>query len=364
MSSQTDVLAPPSANPRGGTGPRLCRYVDALREAVEQEMEADPSVFLFGLDVDDHKAIQGSTRGLLDRFGPERIFGTPLSEDAMTGVAIGAAMAGMRPIHVHIRMDFLMLCMNQLINVAAKAHYMYGGAVKVPLVVRAMIGKSWGQGAQHSQGLHAMFMHVPGLKVVAPSNAHDAKGCLIAAIRDPNPVIFVEHRLLYDTLAETPEEPYEVPFGYARVLRRGDAITLVGISHMVEECLRAHQLLESVGINAEVIDPISLSPLDMNTVLESAKRTGRLLVADNAWTSCGVSAEIIARAVEQDIPIKARRLGFAPTTCPTSPPLEQAFYSDARSIAVAAHALVRPEATPYEPDLSILSDRPIFRGPF
>ena len=176
MSLQPDILESSGFQSDRRTAPRLCRYVDALREAVEQEMESDSRVFLFGLDVDDHKAIQGSTRGLIDRFGPDRIFGTPLSEDAMTGVAIGAAMAGMRPIHVHIRMDFLMLCMNQLINIAAKAHYMYGGAVQVPLVVRAMIGKSWGQGAQHSQGLHAMFMHVPGLKVVAPSNAHDAKG--------------------------------------------------------------------------------------------------------------------------------------------------------------------------------------------
>ena len=144
--------------------------------------------------------------GLVDDFGPDRVFGTPLSEDAMTGIAIGAAMAGMRPIHVHIRMDFLMLCMNQLVNIAAKSRYMYDGQVQVPLVVRCMIGKSWGQGAQHSQGLHAMFMHVPGLKVVAPSNAYDAKGCLIAAIRDDNPVIFVEHRLLYSTDAFVPEQ--------------------------------------------------------------------------------------------------------------------------------------------------------------
>src|SRR5216683_7286393 len=161
--------------PNGAT--RVATYVEALREAVEQEMERDPAVVLFGLDVDDHLGILGSTRGLLQRFGSERVFTTPLSEDSMTGVAIGAAMAGMRPIHVHIRMDFLMLAMNQLINIAAKSHYMYGGAYKVPLVVRCIIGKSWGQGAQHSQGLHSMFMHVPGLTVAAPSNAVDAKGC-------------------------------------------------------------------------------------------------------------------------------------------------------------------------------------------
>src|SRR5271165_701702 len=210
---ETSMPADPHANGAG----RNLRYVDALNEALAQALEADPRVFVFGLDVDDHKGIQGSTKGLPQRFGADRVFGTPLSEEAMTGVAIGAAMAGMRPVHVHIRMDFLMLCMNQLVNMAAKSRYMYDGQVKVPLVVRSMIGKSWGQGAQHSQGLHAMFMHVPGLKVVAPSNAYDAKGCLISAIRDDNPVIFVEHRLLYSTDAYVPEEQFEVPFGKARV---------------------------------------------------------------------------------------------------------------------------------------------------
>src|SRR5271170_2449473 len=202
-------------------GQRVLKYVDGLQEGVAQEMERDPKVFVFGLDVDDHKAIQGSTRGLVQQFGPERVFTTPLSEDAMTGVAIGAAMAGMRPIHVHIRMDFLMLAMNQLVNIAAKTHYMYGGAYKVPMVVRCIIGKSWGQGAQHSQGLHSMFMHVPGLTVAAPSNAYDAKGCMIAAIRDDNPVIFVEHRLLYSTEGYVPYQPYEVQLGKARVLQQG-----------------------------------------------------------------------------------------------------------------------------------------------
>src|ERR1700733_15149041 len=231
---------------------RLLTYVDALREAVAQEMQRDPRVFVFGLDVDDHKAIQGSTRGLVDVFGPERVFGTPLSEDAMTGVAIGAAMAGMRPVHVHIRMDFLMLCMNQLVNIAAKSRYMYDGQVKVPLVVRSMIGKSWGQGAQHSQGLHAMFMHVPGLKVVAPSNAHDAKGCMIAAIRDENPVIFVEHRLLYPIETHVPETSYEVPFGKVTLCTVANDIKIIGIANMLVECLQAGELLAGIGIEAEV----------------------------------------------------------------------------------------------------------------
>jgi acetoin:2,6-dichlorophenolindophenol oxidoreductase subunit beta len=349
--------------------PRALRYVDALREAVAQEMERDPSVFVMGLDVDDHKAIQGSTRGLLAQFGPQRVFTTPLSEDAMTGVAIGAAMAGMRPIHVHIRMDFLLLCMNQLINIAAKAHYMYGGSVAVPLVVRSMIGKSWGQGAQHSQGLHALFAHVPGLKVVLPSNAHDAKGLMIAAIRDNNPVIFVEHRLLYGLEAYVPEAPFTVPFGKARITRPGRDITIVGISNMQIEALRAHELLSETGIDAEVIDPVTLVPLDIETIVASVRRTGTLLVVDNAWTSCGASAEIVAQVIEAIGPrggIGVKRLGFAPTTCPTTPSLEKLFYPDAATIAATAHAMLRPGAAPWTPDPERcrLAHQVNFKGPF
>ncbi len=347
---------------------RTLKYVDALREAVAQEMRRDPKVFLFGLDVDDHKAIQGSTRGLVQEFGPDRVFTTPLSEDAMTGVALGAAMAGMRPIHVHIRMDFLMLAMNQLVNIGSKAHYMYNGQVNVPLVVRSMIGKSWGQGAQHSQGLHSMFMHVPGLKVVAPSNAYDAKGCLIAAIRDNNPVIFVEHRLLYGTESPVPEEPYCVPLGKARVAREGADVTIVGISNMFMECMRAAEILHDVGIEAEVVDPVSLVPLDMDTIFASVEKTGRVLVVDNAWTNCGASAEIIARIVEsadgRAFPMK--RMGYAPTTCPTTPVLEDAFYPNPGTIAQAAYRMVRPDAGDWVPDpeRTKLAYQVQFRGPF
>ena len=348
---------------------RLLRYVDALREGVWQEMERDPAVFVFGIDVDDHKAIQGSTAGLQERFGRDRVFNTPLSEDAMTGVAIGAAMAGLRPVHVHIRMDFLMLCMNQLVNIAAKAHYMYGGTVKVPLVVRSIIGKSWGQGAQHSQGLYAMFMHVPGLKVVTPSNAYDAKGCIIAAIRDDNPVIFVEHRLLYPTEAYVPEEPYTVEFGKARVCAYGNDITLVGVSNMLVECLRARELLAERGIAAEVIDPISLVPLDMETILESASRTGRLLVVDNAWTNCGASAEILARVAESPAlgrHVSMARMGFAATSCPPSPTLEDEFYPNPAKIAIQCGSMVHPDEPAWTTDdLATATPHKLqFKGPF
>ena len=343
---------------------RELSYVDAIREATDQEMRRDPSVVLFGLDVDDPKAIQGTTRGLAAHHGPERVFGTPLSEDAMTGVAIGAALAGLRPIHVHIRMDFLMLAMNQLINVAAKTRYMYGGRVNVPMVVRAMIGKSWGQGAQHSQGLYSYFMHVPGLKVVAPTTPHDAKGCLIAAIRDDDPVIYVEHRLLHFERGPVPEHSFSVAPGQAHVTATGDDVTLVGISHTQLECLRARHYLADVGLSAEVIDPVWLAPLDIDTIIESVAKTGRLCMVDNGWTTCGAGAEIVSRVVEA-LPgrsIAVRRLGFAPVTCPTAPALEAGFYPTARTIASAAHELVRGE--PWLPEERGDLRDAAFRGPF
>jgi pyruvate/2-oxoglutarate/acetoin dehydrogenase E1 component len=346
---------------------RTLSYVEAIREATDQEMARDDAVILFGLDVDDPKAIQGTARGLVEKYGPERVFGTPLSEDAMTGAAIGMALAGLRPIHVHIRMDFLMLAMNQLVNVAAKTRSMYGGRANVPLVVRSMIGKSWGQGAQHSQGLHSFFMHVPGLKVVAPATPYDAKGCLAAAVRDDDPVLYVEHRLLHFQKGPVPEEAYVVGPGQARVTESGEDVTIVGISWMQVECLRAQRYLADVGVRAEVIDPIWLSPLDIDTIAESVERTGRLLVVDTAWLCCGAAAEIVAQVAErlQGVrDLRLRRLGFAPTTCPTTPALEELFYPNARTIAAAARDLVEGAASGWLPaersDLQSLE----FKGPF
>lgn len=355
------------SRPTRDTATRSLSYVEAVREAADQEMARDDNVVVFGLDVDDPKAIQGTTRGLLEKYGPERIFGTPLSEDAMTGAAIGMALAGMRPIHVHIRMDFLTLAMNQLVNVAAKSRYMYGGKVHVPLVVRAMIGKSWGQGAQHSQGLHSMFMHVPGIKVVAPSTPHDAKGCLIAAIRDDNPVLYVEHRLLHFQNGPVPEEDYVVAPGKARITVKGEDVTVVGISWMQVECLRAQRYLEDIGIRAEVIDPIWLAPLDIDTICESVERTGRLLVVDTAWTTCGAAAEIVAQVAErlQGVrDLKLKRMGFAPTTCPTTPVLEDLFYPEARGIAAAVRDLVEGRETGWLPQLREDLKQLEFKGPF
>lgn len=346
----------------------LITYVQALRDAQSQALTDDESVFLMGLDIDDHLGIQGTTKGLVDEYGSDRVFTTPLSEDAMTGVAIGAAMAGMKPIHIHIRMDFLLLCMNQLINIAAKAHYMYGGEVHVPLVIRCIIGKSWGQGAQHSQALHSLFMHIPGLKVVAPSNAYDAKGLLLSAIDDPNPVIFMEHRLLYNTEAVVPEEAYRVELGKSKVVREGADITIVATSNMVIEALRAAEFLERAGIHATVIDPVTLSPLDMAPIIASAAKTQHLLVVDNAWLNCGASAEIIARVCEQGQGgTKVKRLGFAATTCPTTPSLEQGFYPNPLTIAEAAIELVAKVVADDwmpEPKEAELLYQKQFKGPF
>ena len=342
-------------------------YVEAIREGTDLEMQRDESVIVFGLDVDDPKAIQGTTHGLAARYGSERVFGTPLSEDAMTGVAIGMALAGLRPIHVHIRMDFLLLAMNQLVNVAAKSRYMYGGQVHVPMVVRSMIGKSWGQGAQHSQGLYAYFMHVPGLKVVAPTTPYDAKGCLIHAIRDDDPVLYIEHRILHFQKGQVPEAPYEVAPGKARIVIEGGDVTLVGISHMQLECLRAQRYLQSVGVKAEVIDPIWLSPLDIDTIVDSVRKTGKLCVVDNGWTTCGAGAEIASLVVERlqgSREVRIRRLGFAPVTCPPTPPLEDLFYPNGRTIASAAYDLVHGTAGDWLPEERSELQEVEFKGPF
>ncbi len=341
-------------------------YADALYAAAHQEMERDPSVFVFGLGVDDPKGMYGTTKDFHKDFGADRNFDTPLSEDAMTGVAVGAALAGMRPIHVHQRMDFLLLCMNQLVNMAAKMSYMFSGHYTVPLVVRGIIGRSWGQGAQHSQAFHSYFMHVPGLKVVAPTTPYDAKGAMVAAIRDNNPVMFMEHRMLYRHSGIVPDGLYEVPFGQARVLAEGTDVTIIGISHMVVECLRASHLLREQDISAEIIDPVSLAPLDMETIEKSVKKTGRLLVVDNGWLPCGASSEIIARLVERlgGSSVQMARFGYLETPCPTTKSLENVYYPNARTIALRANEMIKGAGDSWDPPHEESQEIAEFKGPF
>lgn len=342
------------------------KFTEAIYQAIDSEMERDPNVIVYGLGVDDPKYIWGTTKDLDKKYGPMRAFDTPLSEDAMTGVGIGMATAGLRPIHVHIRFDFMMLAMNQLINVAAKTHYMYGGRQHCPMVVRGVIGRSWGQGAQHSQALYSYFLHTPGIKVLAPSTPYDAKGGMIAAIRDNNPVVYVEHRLLHFQEGPVPVESYVVEPGKARFLTEGKDITIVGVSYMAVEALRAYSYLEEKGVSAEVIDPVWLNPLDLDSILASARKTGKLLVVDNSWTSCGFSAELLALVAERLEPgekIKLSRMGFAPTPCPTTPILENEFYPSAVDVASRAFSIVN-EGQSWKPqereDLKSVQ----FKGPF
>ncbi|MDG2286146.1 MAG: transketolase C-terminal domain-containing protein [Alphaproteobacteria bacterium] len=346
---------------------RRITYAGAIREAVQSEMARDSSVFVMGQGVDDPKGTYGTTLDLHKEFGAERSFDTPIAEESMTGVAVGAALNGMRPVHVHQRVDFLMLCMNQLVNMAAKMSYMFGGGVNVPMVVRAGIGRSWGQGAQHSQSLHGMLMHVPGLKVVVPSSPYDAKGCLIAAIRDNNPVIMIEHRMLYRMEDEVPEASYEVPIGQARVLREGADVTIVAISHMVIEALRAVELLEEKGLSVELIDPISVAPLDMETILTSVAKTKRLLFVDNDWTTAGASAEVLAAVAETyqgHTAVQVKRLGYHPSPCPTTRPLEDAYYPDPTRIAEAALAFFPGRSMDGTSDHGDRPEIREFKGPF
>jgi len=346
---------------------RALTYAEAIREATELEMDRESGVIVLGMGVDDPLAIYGTTKGLQERFGRDRVFDTPLSEDGMTGIAIGAALAGLRPIHVHIRMDFMLLAMNQLVNIAAKARYMFGGRASVPIVVRSIVGRSWGQGPQHSQSLHAMLMHVPGLRVVAPSTPFDAKGILTSAIRDNDPVVVMEHRLLHQREGLVPKGEYTVPFGKARLLGEGDDLTIVGISHMTLECVRARTCLADVGISAELLDALSLSPLDTETIAASAEKTGRLLVVDNAWLSCGAGAEIITQVIERLQPrvgVQVQRLGFAPVPCPTTRVLEDEFYPDAQGIASLAHSMVRGPVPAWTPEVDQAAELVEFRGPF
>lgn len=316
---------------------RLITYREALVEAVSQEMERDPNIFVYGLDVPDHKKIFGSTATLLEKFGPKRVFGAPLSEDTLMGIGLGAAISGMRPVNVHIRVDFLLLAMNQIANMVSNYRYITDGKLKVPLVIRAVIGRGWGQGAQHSKTLHSFFAHIPGLKVMMPTTSADAKGLLISALRDNNPIISLEHRWLYDVPGEVAENPEEakIPLGQARCVREGKDVTIVATSWMNIEALKAHDILQKHGISLEIIDPRTIEPLDENSIVESVKKTGHCIVADYDWVNCGFSAEVAARVQEKCLTClksPVTRIGFAKAPCPTTRPLENKFYPSAVDI--------------------------------
>lgn len=341
-------------------------YRNAINQALLQEMERDNSIFTYGIDVADHKRIFGSTMGLLEKFGPKRVFSTPLSEEALLGFGLGAAISGLRPINVHIRVDFLLLAMNQLVNMVANYNYGSDGKLNVPLVIRAIIGKGWGQSYQHSKSLQSFFAHIPGLKVVMPTTPADAKGLLISAIRDNNPVVVLEHRMLYDVEDEVPVDPIPTPIGHGQILKKGNDITIVATSHTVVEAIKAAEVLEKRGIHVEVIDPRSIFPLDEELIIQSVKKTGHCIIADYDWSYCGFSAELASRiydTLSHTLKSPVTRLGFAPTHCPCTRPLEDEFYTDAINLIRAVEQKLKLK----EMDLSgetFYSYENKFRGPF
>jgi pyruvate dehydrogenase E1 component beta subunit len=346
---------------------RAITYCQALNEGMRQEMARDGSVFVYGIDVADHKRTFNSHAGLVEDFGAGRCFSTPLSEDAMTGFGLGAAMNGLRPIHVHMRVDFFLLCMNQLANMVASQRYASGGRLGAPMVIRAIIGRGWGQSFQHSKTLQSWFAHVPGLKVVMPSTPRDAKGMLASAVRDDDPVVIIEHRWLYDAVGEVPEGDFTAPLTGAQVLREGGDITFLATSWMNVEALQAAEILQRRhGVSATVIDARSITGFDAETVCASVARTRRLLVADNDWTYCGFSAEVAAQVYDRlhgQLKGPIRRIGFEATHCPCTRPLENVFYQNAVQIIRSVERdLGLPEA-----DLSgepFYSYEHKFRGPF
>lgn len=317
---------------------RQINFRDAVREALFEEMHRDPDVVVMGEDVGAAGGVFKQTAGLLEAFGIERVIDTPISESAAFGAAVGAAMAGLRPVFEVMFGDFITLVMDQLVNHAAKLHYMTGGAFKVPLVLRTTVGVGGSAGPQHSQSLHAWLSHVPGLKVVIPSSPYDAKGLLKSAIRDDNPVVVFEDRLLYTARGEVPDDEWTVPLGQARVVREGADVTIVATGRMVALALRAAEEVEGEGISVEVIDPRSLVPLDAETLIASAKKTSRVLVVDGGCQQYGVTGELSARIMEGafyylDAPIY--RIGATDTPVPFAPALEPLVIPDERRIAQA-----------------------------
>ena len=345
---------------------RNITYRNAINEALTQEMERDSSVFVYGIDVGDHKRIFGTTTGILEKFGIARCFSTPLAEDTMLGFGLGAAINGMRPINVHMRMDFLLLAMNQLINMISSQCYGSGGATPVPIVIRAIIGRGWGQSYQHSKSLHSFLGHCPGIKVVMPSTPYEVKGMLTSAIRDNNPVVVIEHRWMYDVIGNVPEEQFEVSLDDARIIRQGRDITVVAVSWMNIEAMKAAEILCKYGIDIEVINACSTTFKNHDILFDSIKKTGHCIIADNSWTNCGFGSEIAARIAENCpgyLKKPLSRIGFSSCPCPCTRPLEDEFYPNAIEIIRAIESQLGLEEIDLSQE-SFYSYEDNFKGPF
>jgi len=315
---------------------RELRYVQAVPEAIAQAMRADPNVFVAGEDIAHYGGVFGTTRGLLDEFGPRRVVDTPISEAGLVGLGIGAAATGLRPIIEIMFMDFIGVCMDQVVNQLAKMKYMFGGKTTLPVTIRTTVGAGGANAAQHSQSLEAWFTHVPGLKVVMPSGPYEAKGLLLAAIADDDPVIIIDNKMSLGQKAHVPEEPYTLPLGEAAIVREGRDCTVVATSRMVAEARKAGEVLAGEGIEIELVDPRTLSPLDVPTIIESVQKTNRAVVAQEAVRFSGFGAEIAATIAEEafdhlDAPVGRVGAPFSPV--PFSPALEAKWVPNAEMIA-------------------------------
>jgi pyruvate/2-oxoglutarate/acetoin dehydrogenase E1 component len=331
-------ISEPAFYKETGDCERVIGYDEAIREALQLALNHDKRAFIMGQGVDDPEGMFGATKKLHLEFGHERVFDTPLSEGALTGVSVGAALAGMRPVYFHNRPDFLLLAMDQLVNHAAKWSYMFGGAVNVPLVVWTCIGRGWGSAAQHSQALQGLFMHIPGLKLLMPSTCYDAKGLMLSAIADQNPVLIIDHRLNFNYKGIVPSDIYKVPIGKGIIRREGGDVTIVAVSHLVNDAYYAAQEAAEDGIEAEVIDPRTLRPLDEDIILNSLAKTGRLIIVDCGWKTGGITAEIGAMVAEKGFsylksPVK--RLACPDLPTPAACSLEEAYYIGQKDIKKA-----------------------------
>jgi len=330
-------------------GARELGYTEALNEALTLALELDPNVFVLGQGVDDPAAMFGVTKGLDQRFGNQRVFDTPLSEEGLTGICTGAAMTGLRPVYMHNRPDFLLLAFNQIVNHASKIHYLDNGQTCVPLVIWSAIGRGWGSGSQHSQAIQGLLMTVPGLKILMPSTPYDAKGLMLAAIADNNPVLIFEHRWLMKQKGPVPEGLYKVPIGKGIYRQRGDDLSIIGSSHTLQLATQALASLQSDvgdGISADVIDLRSIKPLDKEIILESVRKTGRALIVDTGWAMGGVCAEVAAIIAENCpgvLKFPVRRIGLPDLPTPAGFTLEQFYYPSAEKIATVIKQMLVEE---------------------
>ena len=336
---------------------RKITFQQAVSEALTQEMERDERVIIMGEDVaggagapgeqDAWGGVLGVTKGLYGKFGPNRVLDTPITESAFIGAAIGAATAGLRPVAELMFVDFMGVCFDQIYNQAAKFRYMFGGRAETPVVIRSMIGAGFRAAAQHSQCLYPMFTHIPGLKCVIPSTPYDAKGLLIQAIRDPDPVIFFEHKLLYTLEGEVPEESYTIPFGEANFVREGDDVTIVALARMVHMATEAAEKLAGEGIDCEIVDPRTTSPLDEDSILESVEKTGRLVIVDEASPRCNMATDISALAARDafdSLKAPIRMVTPPHTPVPFSPVLEDLYIPNADKVLDAVRAVMSHKA--------------------